>query len=142
MSIQRGLLSAYGLLLQFYPPPFRKRFGTEMLELATAAELSEWPRIFSDTGIAILRCWFEGSPSTAVLTEPNAYVSIGGSSVRSLGLGFVLSTTIIVGLAYIGYRWPPPCSTTRPLLIEVVSPPQATAATAEVRQHSRDRRGE
>ena len=137
MRIQRWLLRTYGLLLQMYPSAFRQRFATEMLELATAAELSEWPLILGDTSVAIVRCWFEGSPSTAALTEPNAFMSLG-SSVRSLGLGFVLSTATLVGLVYAGYRWPPPCSATKPLLTHVVAPPQATAHAVEARQRVRD----
>ena len=139
MRIQRCLLCTYGLLLQFYPPSFRNRFATEMLEVATTAKLGEWPLIFGDTGIAIVRCWIEGSRSTAVLTESNAYMSLGGSSVRSFGLGLVLSMGIIFGLAYLGYRWPPACPKTRPLLTYVVAPPQAPAHLDKAGQHVRDR---
>lgn len=128
MRIQRCVLCTYGLLLRMYPSAFRKRFASEMLELVGAAELREWPLIFADTSVAIVRCWFEGSPSTAALTEPNAYMSLGGSSLRNLGLGFVLSTAIIAGLAYMGYRSSPPCSGTSPLVSHVVTPPEAAAA--------------
>ena len=107
MRIQRYVLFTYGLLLRMYPSAFRKRFAPEMLELVGAAELSEWPLIFADTSVAIVRCWFEGSPSTAASTETNEYISLGGSSLRNLGLGFVLSTAIVAGLAYIGYRRSP-----------------------------------
>jgi hypothetical protein len=129
MRIQRCVLCTYGLLLRMYPSAFRKRFASEMLELVGAAELREWPLIFADTSVAIVRCWFEGSPSTAALTEPNAYMSLGGSSLRNLGLGFVLSTAIIAVLAYMGYRSSPPCSGTSPLVSHVVTPPEAAAAT-------------
>jgi hypothetical protein len=61
MNIRRGLLGTYRLLLQLYPPEFRKRFAPEMLELAEAAEAREWPLIFGDTSVAIIRCWTEGS---------------------------------------------------------------------------------
>ena len=142
MRIQRWVLCIYGLLLWMYPSAFRKRFAREMLELAGAAELREWPLIFGDTSVAIVRCWFEGSPSTARLTEPNAYMPLGGSSLRNLGLGFVLSTAIIAGLAYMGYRWPPPCSGTSPLLTHVVAPPEAAAATTAASQSGRDRSGD
>ena len=124
MNTQQVVLGAYRLLLQFYPPAFRKRFAPEMLELAEAAGPAEWPLIFGDTSVAIVRCWVEGSPSTAALTEPNEYFALGGSPVRSLGLGFVLSTVILGSLAYVGYRWPPPCQSTRPLLTHIVAPPQ------------------
>ena len=129
MRIQRCVLCTYGLLLRMYPSAFRKRFASEMLELVGAAELREWPLIFADTSVAIVRCWFEGSPSTAALSEPNAYMSLGGSSLRNLGLGFVLSTAIMAGLAYMGYRRPSPCSGTSPLLTHVAAPPEAAAAT-------------
>jgi hypothetical protein len=114
MNIRRGLLGTYRLMLQLYPPGFRKRFAPEMLELAEAAEGTEWPLIFGDTGVAIIRCWIEGSRSTAVLAEPNAYLSLGESPVRASALlqGFVLSLAIIVGLCWVSYRWVPsypPC---------------------------------
>jgi hypothetical protein len=128
MRIQRCVLCTYGLLLRMYPSAFRKRFASEMLELVGAAEFREWPLIFADTSVAIVRCWFEGSPSTARLTEPNAYMSLGGSSLRNLGLGFVLSAAIIAGLAYVGR--PSPCSGTSPLLTHAVAPPEVAAATA------------
>jgi hypothetical protein len=76
-----------------------------------------------------VRCWFEGSPSTAARTEPNAYMSLGGSSLRNLGLGFVLSTAIVAGLAYMGSRSPSPCSGTSPVLTHDVASPVAAAAT-------------
>ena len=132
MRIQRCVLCIYGLLLRMYPSAFRKRFASEMLELVGAAELREWPLIFADTSVAIVRCWFEGSPSTAALSEPNAYMPVGGSSLRNLGLGFVLSTAMIAGLAYMSYRSSPPCSGTSsgtsPLLTHVEAPPEAAAA--------------
>jgi hypothetical protein len=91
-----------------------------------------------------VRCWFEGSPSTAARTEPNAYMSLGGSSLRHLGLGFVLSTAIMAGLAYMGYRWSPPCSGTSPgtspLATHVMSPPEAAAATTASSKPGRPQR--
>lgn len=131
MNARQCMLGAYRVLLYFYPPAFRQRFAPEMLELADAAELHEWPLILSDTSVAIVRCWVEGSPSTASLTEPN--FALGGSPVRSLGLGFVLSTAILLSLAYVGYRWPPPCPAKRTLFTQVVSPPQNAAQTAQAR---------
>ncbi|MGH9643417.1 MAG: hypothetical protein ACRD3Q_13460 [Terriglobales bacterium] len=134
MRIQRCVLRAYGLLLRMYPSAFRKRFAPDMLELAGAAELGEWPLIFADTSVAIVRCWFEGSPSTAALAEPNAYTSLGGSSLRKLGLGFVLSKAILAGLTNIGSRSPSRCSETSsgtsPLLTHVEASPEAATATA------------
>ena|SRR5438270_712152 len=110
MKAQRALLLAYRLLLQLYPPGFRKRFAPEMLELAEAAEPADWLLMFGDTSVAIIRCWLEGSPSIAVAAETNAYRPLGGSPVGALALlqGIVLSIVIIVGLCYSNYRWPPP----------------------------------
>ena len=78
MTTQRSFLFGYRLLLQLYPDAFRRRFASEMLELAEAAEPTEWPLIFGDTSVAIIRCWFEGTRSAAVIAEPNAYLSLGG----------------------------------------------------------------
>ena len=107
MDFRRCLLGTYGLLLQLYPPAFRKRFAAEMLELAEAAEPAEWPLIFSDTGVAIVRCWVEGSRSAVAVTEPNAYLTVGESPVSAFGLvrGFVLSLAIVVGLCYASHWW-------------------------------------
>jgi len=102
MSRQRCLVSAYRILLQLYPPAFRKRFAKEMLELAEAAEPGEWAFILGDTSVGIVRCWLEGSRSTAAAAEPYAYISLGGSSVWRWGLlqGFVLTIAILIGLCY------------------------------------------
>jgi hypothetical protein len=137
MNTQQFALRAYRLLLQSYPPAFRQRFAPEMMEVAEAAEPGEWPLIFGDTGVAIVRCWFEGSPSSAALAEPNPYV-FAGSPVRSFGLGFVLSTAVLAGLLYAGYRWPPPCQSTKRVLTNIVGPPQARASAAAPRRNVRD----
>ncbi|PYV61237.1 MAG: hypothetical protein DMG95_12670 [Acidobacteria bacterium] len=109
--VRRCFLFAYRLLLQLYPPTFRHRFGAEMIELAEACEPNEWPLIFGDTSIAIVRCWIEGTHSPAAVTEPNAYVPIGESPVKVFGVlrGVVLTVAILAGVAYVNYRWPPPC---------------------------------
>jgi hypothetical protein len=116
MNIRLCLLCGYRVLLWFYPPAFRKRFAPEMLELAEAAEPGEWPLIFGDTGVAIVRCWLQGTGSTPVLAEPGAYLALGGSAVRGLGLlqGFALSVAIIGGVCYAVYRTPccPQCTVT------------------------------
>jgi hypothetical protein len=105
MNIRCCLLCLYRLLLQFYPPAFRRRFAPEMLEVAAAAESSEWPLIFGDTSLAIVRCWLRGSGCTAVLAEPNAYLSLGESPLRGRRLleGLALSIAIIVGLCYVSH---------------------------------------
>jgi hypothetical protein len=124
MNLQRGLLFTYRFLLQLYPPQFRNRFAPEMLECAEAADPAEWPLILGDTSVAIVRCWLQGTPSTAVLVEPNAYLSLGESSVKPSALlqGLVLSLAIIAALCYVSYRWTPsypPCDR----LTRLVAPP-------------------
>jgi hypothetical protein len=103
--MQRWLLYIYHALLLFYPASFRNRFAAEMIECAEAAEPSEWPLIFADTSLGVVRCWLEGSPSTATAIEPNAYLSLGESPVRSLGFlpGFVLSIALLIGLCYFSH---------------------------------------
>jgi hypothetical protein len=110
------LVWAYRFLLQLYPPAFRKRFAPEMLELVEAAEPAEWPLIFGDTSIAIVRCWVEptATSSTVAPAGPDAYLALGGSALTASRLiqGLVLSTAIIVGLCYagsLGYLELPKC---------------------------------
>jgi hypothetical protein len=132
--MQRGLLRAYGFLLQLYPPAFRRRFGGEMLEVAAAAEPSDWPLIFGDTSVSILRCWWEGSPSTVAVVDPDAYLAIGESRPNISGLlhGLAISIVIIVGMCYVIYRWPPPCQGTQTVLTRIVDPtPASTADTSQ-----------
>ena len=131
MNIQSCLLRAYRLMLLFYPPSFRKRFGPEMLELAAAAESTEWPLIFGDTSLAIVRCWLQGSHSTAALAEPNAYVPLRESPISAFVLlpGLVLSIAIIAGFSYVNYRWPPPCPNGVHTLTRVVDPPKMAVGT-------------
>jgi hypothetical protein len=90
----------YRVLLEFYPPAFRRRFTEEMLELAEAAEPGEWALIFGDTSLGIVRCWLEGGRVIAAVAEPNAYISLGESTVWRWGLlqGFVLSIAMLIGL--------------------------------------------
>src|SRR5207302_9306577 len=101
MNIRNYLLFAYRILLVYYPPSFRRRFAPEMLELAAAAELSEWPLIFGDTSVAIVRCWVEGSHSTAALPEPNAYLPVRESPVSAIVFipGLVISLLMIAGFS-------------------------------------------
>lgn len=106
MSMRLCLLWAYRVLLQMYPPAFRKRFAPEMLELAQAAEPNEWALIFGDTSLAIVRCWLQpaATSSAVVPAGSDAYLALGESALtpsRFL-LGFVLSTAIIAGLCYAG----------------------------------------
>lgn len=105
MTVRRCLLRTYRLLLLLYPYAFRQRFAPEMLELAEAAEPGEWPLIFSDTSLAIVRSWLKpATTSTLAPAGQDAYLALGQSALtpsRFL-LGFVLSLAIIVGLAYAG----------------------------------------
>ena len=107
MNMRRCLLFAYQILLATYPPAFRRRFAAELLELASSAELSEWPLIFRDTGLAIVRCWLETAPRDAAL-EPDVahgylFSSLGKSALPASRLlqGLVLST-VILSLFYFG----------------------------------------
>ena len=79
MTLRRCLLCTYRLLLQLYPYAFRQRFAPEMLELAEAADPDEWPLIFSDTSLAIVRCWLKPSATTSTLApaEQDAYLALG-----------------------------------------------------------------
>lgn len=126
MNFQRCLLHTYRFMLQLYPPAFRNRFAPEMLAIAETAEFAEWPLILGDTSVAIARCWIEGTHSATAEAEPNAYLAIGGSPLPAFGLiqGLVLSTVIILGLLYVGYRWPPPCPTKVSVVTHIVGPPQ------------------
>jgi hypothetical protein len=104
--MRRSLLYSYRLLLLLYPRAFRHRFAPEMLELAEAAEPGEWPLIFGDTSLAIVRCWLKppATGSTLAPASHDAYLALGESGLapsRFL-LGFVVSTAIIAGLAYAG----------------------------------------
>jgi hypothetical protein len=111
MSMRRCLLFSYRILLATYPPAFRRRFAAEMLELASTAELSEWPLIFGDTVLAIVRCWLETAPTDAAV-EPDAahgYLALGKSALPASRLlqGLVLSIVISLGIYYfgsLGYR--------------------------------------
>lgn len=106
MSMRLCLLWAYGLLLQMYPPSFRHRFAPEMLELAEAADADEWPLIFGDTSVAIVRCWLRpgATSSAAAPAGRDAYLAVGGSALTASRVlqGFVLSAAILVGLCYFG----------------------------------------
>jgi hypothetical protein len=135
MNIRSSVLGAYSLLLRFYPSGFRQRFGPEMLELAETAEPAEWPLIFGDTSVAIVRSWIEGSPSTTALTEPNAYLAIGGAPLRGSALihGLVVSIVLIAGFSYASYRWPPPCPKQKQILTPIVSPPQTRVKSLQSR---------
>lgn len=131
MNIQKCLLNAYRILLVFYPPSFRRRFGLEMLELAAAAEMNEWPLILGDTSLGIVRCWLEGTHSTDAVAEPNAYRPMKESPISAFVLlpGLALSIVIIAGFSYVNYKWPPPCPNGVHVVTRVVDPPRMAVGT-------------
>jgi hypothetical protein len=106
MNVRQSLLFTYRLLLQLYPCGFRERFAPEMLHLAEEAETAEWPLIFCDTSLAIVRSWLEppASNSTLASAGKDAYLALGehGLKFSRLIQGLVLSSAIILGITYIG----------------------------------------
>jgi hypothetical protein len=139
MNIRNYLLCAYRILLVFYPPSFRRRFAPEMLELAALADIDEWPLIFGDTSVGIVRCWLEGTRSTATVAEPNAYVPLRESPIRAAVFvpGLLFSIVIVAGWSYVNSQWPPPCPNSVHIVTRVVDPPRGAVATAESGQSVR-----
>jgi len=114
MTMQRCLLLAYAFLLRLYPPAFRRRFASEMLQVAEAADPIEWLWILGDTSLAIVRCWLEpGVPhSAAANVAPDAYLGLGesGPPAARIFQGFVFSMMLALGICYaasLGYLEPP-----------------------------------
>jgi|SRR5579864_337269 len=105
MSGRGVLLFGFRHLLRLYPAGFRQRFAAEMLELAEAAEPSEWPLIFSDTSVAIARSWLKPPVASAVAlaVRSDQYLSLGESAVKPLKLfqGLALATVLVLGACYI-----------------------------------------
>ncbi|MGH9517187.1 MAG: hypothetical protein ACRD3P_16085 [Terriglobales bacterium] len=126
MIIRNCLLCAYRVLLALYPHSFRRRFAPEMLELAAAADISEWRLIFVDTSLGIVRCWLEGTHSTATLADANAYMPLRGSPIRASVFipGLILSIAIVAGWSYANYQWPPPCPNGVHVVVRVANPSQ------------------
>jgi hypothetical protein len=106
MMFRRALLFSYRVLLYFYPYTFRKRFATEMLQLAAEAAPCEWPLILGDTSLAIVRSWVEphSSSSISAPASKDAYIAIGGSalSLPRLFQGLALALVIVLGVSYVG----------------------------------------
>ncbi|HKW17781.1 MAG TPA: hypothetical protein VJO35_09760 [Terriglobales bacterium] len=129
MNPRAWMLGAYSILLRLYPESFRERFGEEMLQVAGAAEPAEWPFIFGDTGVAIARCWIEGTHSTVPTAPEDAYVPLGGTSVRASGLlpGLVLSVLVVAGLFYASFGGPSPCQSSATAAHVSVTAPSAIA---------------
>jgi hypothetical protein len=136
MNIRKCFLCAYRILLAFYPASFKRRFAPEMLELAAAAEIDEWPLIFGDTSVGVVRCWLEGTHSTAAVAEPNAYVPLRESPIRASVFisGLVLSIAIVAGWSYANSQWPPPCPNGVHHVTRVVDPPRVAVANTRTGQ--------
>jgi hypothetical protein len=136
MNIRKCLLDVYRILLFLYRPSFRRRFAPEMLELAAAAEISEWPLIFGDTGVGIVRCWLEGTHS-ANLADANAYTQLRGSPIRASVFipGLILSIVIVAGWSYANYQWPPPCPNGVHVVTRVVNPSRSQIASRQSRSN-------
>jgi hypothetical protein len=116
MNLRRCLLFTCRFLLLLYPYTFRRRFATEMMQLAAEAEPAEWPLILSDTSLGIVRSWFEpfGTGTAALPATPGSYVAIGGSALTASRLfqGLALALVILLGLSYVsslGYIELPKC---------------------------------
>lgn len=138
MNFRTLPLRAYAVLLWLYPRAFRERFAPEMMQIAESIAISEWPLVFSDTSMAIVRCWIEGSHVTPVSAEQHAYVPVGEFRLNISGLipGVVLSLLVMAGVGYINYRWPPACPKTEHLLTHIVasSQPAIDCSQQPVRQ--------
>ncbi len=105
MNIRRCLMFGYRFLLHLYPYAFRRRFASEMMQLAAEAEPSEWPLIFGDTSLAIVRCWLDPSPpSSTAAPDHDAYLAVGGSALSASRLfqGLALALVLILGFSYLG----------------------------------------
>ena len=122
MNFRTLPLRAYAVLLRLYPRAFRERFAPEMMQIAESIAPAEWPLVFSDTSMAIVRCWIEGSYVASAPVDLDAYVPVGGFRLNISGLlpGVVLSLVVMAGVGYINYRWPPACPNTEHLLTHIV----------------------
>lgn len=134
MNIRKCMLHAYRVMLGLYPPAFRKRFAPEMLQLAAAAEFSEWPLIFGDTSVGIVRCWLEGTHS-ANLGDANAYRPLRGSPIRASVFipGLIFSILIVAGWSYANYQWPPACPNGAHVVVRILNPSQIALGNGKSR---------
>ncbi|HEY1659187.1 MAG TPA: hypothetical protein VGG14_12620 [Candidatus Sulfotelmatobacter sp.] len=106
MKLRRCFLFTYRFLLHLYPHSFRQRFASEMMQLAAEADAAEWPFIFSDTGLAVVRSWLEPSASMpTAASSHDSYIAVGGGSALTasrLFQGLALALAIILGITYLG----------------------------------------
>lgn len=104
MNLHRVLLRAYSALLRLYPSSFKRRFATEMLEVAQAAETADLPFFLCDTAASVLQTWLEVARTGATApAEPDCYLALGESRLTAarLAQGFVLSVAILLATCYI-----------------------------------------
>lgn len=104
MTTQRPLLFVYRQLLRLYPVGFRQRFAEEMLETAESADLSEWPLIFTDTSVTIVRTWLQPrAVNSAAITVQGEYLSLGEARVKPMRLfqGLGVATAVVLIACYI-----------------------------------------
>lgn len=136
MTLRNCLLFTYRALLWLYPPEFRQRFAPEMAQLVEASEPAEWPLMFGDTALAVVRCWFSGTRSVA-LAENNPYVPVGSARISASVLipGLVLSLITLAGWSYVENRWPPPCPDTIQIVTRVADPAPALVHGSANRVH-------
>src|SRR5215831_1970237 len=102
---KRCSIYAYRCLLALYPSDFRKRFGAEMMEIAEAAEPSEWLLIFADTSLAILRSRLKLTTAdrTIVCAGPVGYLALAESRLPAARLiqAVILLVAIMLAACYV-----------------------------------------
>jgi hypothetical protein len=101
MKIRRALVFAYSNLLRLYPAALGQRFAAEMLEIAESADLSEWPLIFTDTTVAIVRSWLETPLSRGTGSDPYLPLEQLPMKPWKLVQGFALAATLVLWTCYV-----------------------------------------
>lgn len=96
MNLRLILLFTYREMLRLYPANFKEHFADEMVEIATAARLKEWPLIFCDTGIGVVRSWLFADSSES--NGQGVLLQLPTSAVRPFQLieGFVLAIMLVL----------------------------------------------
>lgn len=104
MKLQRSLLRAYSALLRLYPSNFKRRFATEMLDVAQEAEPTDLPFFFCDTAASVLQSWLKVATTGATApAEPNGNLALGESRLTAarLAQGVALSVAILLAACYV-----------------------------------------
>jgi len=108
MKTHHTLLFAYRQLLRLYPPGFKERFTEEMLDVAESADISEWPLIFGDTSLTIVRTWLQPEKRRLPLTAiaPVNYLSLAEPALKPMKLvgGLGMAALLVVIASYISTR--------------------------------------